>query len=408
MANFSIQHIAKVPKGWHVRTVTHPSGHEARIAFPPGPRKRGAGRLVEVLHPNREKNPEPGCIAIYELAAGHAGPPEAGSPEAEGIAKGIKEIALAPHLYIVPDNGSKANPKTRTREQVEKMQEKAVAFLERIGEDDKADEIEGLTVQDYADKKHIRLSNPGFFSKLKKAAKKIKAKKNAKGKRPRRNLDEIPAVQKVYETFMGKKSGEITELDEPDARRDDFAMTGWLVFLVIQPYGEALEGIADPNELSEVEKEISERHPSLSTVDLWDRLADEFGVSFVVIDFSGGQKVPEQPGYKTYGDGVRVGGAASGNQLYFLGGKQDISGLLGRFDVDTSKDFVGLGFLAAYGYLATKHMPGDSEVNDKPIVWQHIMGEEGGEPPLIFYNKLQKRLFLVGGTYSIEAPGITN
>lgn len=40
--------------GEKVRTVTTPSGHRVRLAFPPGRRRRGAGRVVSVLHPNHE------------------------------------------------------------------------------------------------------------------------------------------------------------------------------------------------------------------------------------------------------------------------------------------------------------------------------------------------------------------
>jgi len=471
MAGFRTQDIATTPKGWHVRTVTHPSGHQARIAFPPGSRKKGSGRVVQILHPNREKNPELSCIEIYDLAVGHAGVPEPGSPSAIGIAKGIGEIATAPHdnslmwpdkafkvvvrgrgkehtwtrfapslsaatlsakeavakefgpegkvldvkQTLMPNSGKSSNPKAKTREQLEKMQDKAVRFLrDVVGDSDKADEIDSMSPEEYADKKRIHLVNKRSVrktlsrvkDKVKKALHINKSKKRC-NTRPRRNLDEIPEVQRLYETFQGKSSTEITELDEPENRRDDFGHTGWLVFLVIQPYGEALEGIADPNDLSDVEKEIDPDH-DLSTLELWEKLADEFGVTFVVVDFSGGQKIPEQPNFKKYGDGVRVAGAASGSQLYFLGGNQDISGLLDRFKVDTTKDFIGLGVLVAYGYLAAKHIPDDPEITDQPIVWQHILGEEGGEPPLIFWNKLQKRLFLAGGTYSIEAPGITN
>jgi hypothetical protein len=413
---FKVQHIAPVPKGWKVRTVSHASGHEARIAFPPGPRKKGSGRVVEILHPNREKNPEPGCLQIYELAVGHAGVPEPGSPSAVGISKGIAEVTTAP----MPVS---ANPKekSKTREQLEKMQEKAVRFLrDVVGDSEKADEIDDLTIEEYADKKRIHLVNPGgvkrAIAKVKKAAKKVKAKlgnrkskiTNRKCDRPRRNLDEIPEVQKLYETFQGKKAHEITELDEPDARRDDFAHLGWLVDLVIQPYGDALEGIADPNDLSEEERKLRDSSRDMSQRQIWEELAEDFGVTFVVLDFSGGQKIPEQPGFKKYGDGVRVTGAAPGNQIYFVGGNQDITPLLDKFKVDSSKDFVGLGVLVALTYLACKAIPDDADVDRKVIAWQHILGEEGGDPPLIFYNKLQKRLFLVGGNYTIEQPGIIN
>jgi hypothetical protein len=55
MPEYETQHVATVPPGWQVRTVRARS-HEVRIAFPPGARKRGSGRVVEVLHP-RGENP---------------------------------------------------------------------------------------------------------------------------------------------------------------------------------------------------------------------------------------------------------------------------------------------------------------------------------------------------------------
>ncbi len=46
--------IAAVPRGWRVRTVTPPgSGARVRIAYPPGPRRKGAGRVISILHPTR-------------------------------------------------------------------------------------------------------------------------------------------------------------------------------------------------------------------------------------------------------------------------------------------------------------------------------------------------------------------
>ena len=57
-SQFRHEDIAAVPRGWKVRTKAYPDGHEVRIAFPPGRRKTGAGKLISILHPNREKN---GC-----------------------------------------------------------------------------------------------------------------------------------------------------------------------------------------------------------------------------------------------------------------------------------------------------------------------------------------------------------
>lgn len=55
-AQFRVQHVTKAPAGWKVRTQL--SGkHRIRIAYPPGKRQKGSGKVVEVLHPKGE-NPK--------------------------------------------------------------------------------------------------------------------------------------------------------------------------------------------------------------------------------------------------------------------------------------------------------------------------------------------------------------
>lgn len=52
-------------------------------------------------------------------------------------------------------------PKILTREQVAKKQEKAVRFVrDVVGDDALADEIESLTVEEYAERKRVQLANP--------------------------------------------------------------------------------------------------------------------------------------------------------------------------------------------------------------------------------------------------------
>lgn len=56
------------------------------------------------------------------------------------------------------------NPKVVTREQAEAMREKAVTFMDRIDADDPND-IAGMSVEEYADHKQLRLANnPGAES----------------------------------------------------------------------------------------------------------------------------------------------------------------------------------------------------------------------------------------------------
>ena len=64
-----ITHVATTPPGWRVRTV-HSGEHELRVAFPPGKRRQGSGKLVEILHPERERNcgcraRNPGALVIF-------------------------------------------------------------------------------------------------------------------------------------------------------------------------------------------------------------------------------------------------------------------------------------------------------------------------------------------------------
>lgn len=52
-------------------------------------------------------------------------------------------------------------PKALTREQLEKRKEKAVRFVEDVlGDPDRAQEIADESLDDYAERRHIRLLNP--------------------------------------------------------------------------------------------------------------------------------------------------------------------------------------------------------------------------------------------------------
>lgn len=71
-AQFRHQHVARKPRGFRVRTVTHPgSGHQIRMGFPPGPRRVGSGRVLEILHP-RAENPKITCDVTPATAGGLA------------------------------------------------------------------------------------------------------------------------------------------------------------------------------------------------------------------------------------------------------------------------------------------------------------------------------------------------
>jgi hypothetical protein len=92
---FKIDDIAQKPEGWRVRTII-PRGesqHRIRIGFPPGGRHKGAGRLLQILHPKHEN---PSCLVTPQRAAHLAG-------EELGIANPAE-------LLVLGANSSQQNP----------------------------------------------------------------------------------------------------------------------------------------------------------------------------------------------------------------------------------------------------------------------------------------------------------
>jgi ribonuclease E len=58
-----------------------------------------------------------------------------------------------------------ARSKTVTREQAELKKAQAADFMERMGDSDRADEFDSMSVDEYAEGKGLRLSNPPLKSK---------------------------------------------------------------------------------------------------------------------------------------------------------------------------------------------------------------------------------------------------
>lgn len=203
------------------------------------------------------------------------------------------------------------------------------------------------------------------------------------GNPARRNHDEIRAAKRRYEIFQGRPADRLTEIDEPDAARDDQAALGWLVEMVFAPRARNEGAMIDVERLAKL------RRPKEDETVAWDKVARELGACLVVLNFEH--------------DKVIVASNASGTQLYLLSGNQDLSGSLPRFGADDSKDFIELGDVVALTYLASK-----AQSDFEPVEWEHILGEESGVSPFGCWDKLKRRIFLVGGEYRVEAPGIIN
>jgi hypothetical protein len=144
-----------------------------------------------------------------------------------------------------------------------------------------------------------------------------------------------------------------------------------------------------PREILEMQESDAARHTYTALGDLRELVIDA-PAGKVKIGFDGS-------------DAVKVASAPGGKQLYLIGGNQNLDSQLGRFGSDPGKDFVELGAATQITYRARKSMD-----NFQMVDYYHDLGEETNEPPFAFYDRLKRRIFLAGGRYRVEAPGIIN
>ncbi len=144
---------------------------------------------------------------------------------------------------------------------------------------------------------------------------------------------------------------------------------------------------------------------------------DELWLSPVKVDDDG--KVLDDDGRKVAPaivfepkDKVILGVAGSGGQLYFIGGNQELPlDYAEKKGLPIDKRWMSLGAVYAISYKTEKSFNGF-----KTTTYVHELGEETGERPMLVYDSETKRMFLVGGEYSIApfdkkmgaSPGIVN
>lgn len=92
-----------------------------------------------------------------------------------------------------------------------------------------------------------------------------------------------------------------------------------------------------------------------------------------------------------------------GRQLYIIGGGQNLNGSLAGLPIDTEKDMLDLGFAYQIEYFSQKSFD-----NFQPVTYYHDLGEETGECPRVVYDRIKKRLHIVGGAYVVKPEGIVN
>ena len=211
-AQFRVEHVAPAPRGWRTRTIVPGprSQHEVRIAFPPGRRKKGSGRVIEVLHPKDEKkNPtckvteqakkNPGELLIFGNPATHRGgrgnPDRSKQRAARDRAKKIRRARL---------NSGTKNHKPG-----------CACFA----------------------CKHQRGENTSYKRKRKAAG--TRRLVTSARRRHQRNASEEQTAVQLYKSFHGKDPKEIVEKHVSAATRLEYAALGDLEYVkVITPLGQ--------------------------------------------------------------------------------------------------------------------------------------------------------------------------
>jgi hypothetical protein len=199
-AQFRVEHVAPAPRGWRTRTIVpgprsqHEgravSAHRIRVAFPPGRRRKGSGKVVEILHPKDEKK-NPTC-------------------------KVTEQAKKNPGELLVFGNPSKLERKRATRERAAQIRR---ARLNSGTKNHKAD--------------------CGCFACKHKRGENPKRATPRRRRKDRRNPSEEQTAVQLYKSFHGKDPKEIVEKHVSAATRLEYAALGDLEYVkVVTPLGQ--------------------------------------------------------------------------------------------------------------------------------------------------------------------------
>lgn len=376
-AHYSIEHKATRPRGWKVRS-KRTGAHLLRIAYPPGGRKEGSGKLLEILHP--EKNPicankgcpiskkaetNPGELLIFgnpsRLEKMRATRERAGRIRGARLSNAspeyiARELLRAEEKYDaarIARDAAKTPAARRAADEDLQFWGNKIAFLSG-GKKNPAKKFEHRKAETRKDLARFVRQHP------KRQRKEILSQ--FPGHRRRNPTDTEQAV-KLFESFHGKDAQEIIDAQRSAAMRLDYTALGKLVALGFDDGGFSAAKLPQK----------------------WDECSH---VSFE-------------------DDGVMLASSPNGKQLYFIDGNQNLDSQLSDFPhVDTEKDLIDLGDVFFVVYEARKVHDGF-----KVVDYCHRFGEHNKTLPRLAYDKLKKEMLLIGGEYFIDtkhgiSPGI--
>lgn len=209
-------------------------------------------------------------------------------------------------------------------------------------------------------------------------------------KSKKQNPDTLDRAADLFRTFHHRDESGVYEMQRSAKQRKDFTILGPLVAIGV-----------NREKYLEMQRGITARAGKKSwddyRVEQWDKLPHLALMTGPQVAFV--KRVLEDP--KQYlAKCPQLASSPNGRQLYAITPDPPDLSFLRDFDTDASKDFIDLGDATFVVYVAKKP--------DTANEWVHELGEDGGYPPRLNYNRLARELFFTGGTYTVEGPGILN
>jgi hypothetical protein len=344
-ARFRREDVSSVPGGWKVRTVKAGT-HRVRVAFPPGRKQNGSGRLVSVLHPVSGSNP---CANPCSLRA--VNPAEL-------------MVMSANHP---PRRRNAEARQARTADKTSKHLLRLASSADKHGKAELASAYRDMARQNPAELL-VMGANPSrrtLEREARERAERIRAARiGGHGHNPRVEVVAAPnpPTEEIVEEFTGREVEFMDVYNEPHMPRGRYAKLGPLVALYIKPA----------------------KGGQVQRIGASEAVGDAFPAAW-------GGRPP------------LVVCDSTARQIYFVDGHQDISDALAAFGaIDRGNGIVELGKGRRIDYQCRK----DHVAEPDEDLWKHEHGEEGGALPTVLFDTRTKRILYEGGDYRIEGPWI--
>jgi hypothetical protein len=367
--HFQIEHVARTPAGWHVRTLRR-GKHRIRVAFPSI--RAASGHVIEILHPRGEN---PGCIVKNGLLATQK------NPMAELVIMGANPIA---ELVVMGTNGRRGNPRRKRNPEIR---------WNRLTFQGRTYTYEYKTAWG---KRYYSFDNQRSWHTSKKAAFKAAYPGVLKNPRGRNQFPGMAAAAEYFATDKALRAAThgVPRFKSSVSRRAESSARTRRARNPVEAAELRSEFVQRPWETYE---EWSEPHVPRGNYAMLGDLLDLF-----VIPPWGGSAI--RLSFVAKGIDVICDGA--GRQIYFVDGDQNLAPQLPKFGAANSgRVLLGRCRDIYYGE-AKDHNEIDPNYRGKYVQWEHRFGEVSGIMPELYYDAGMKRMLLERGNYRVEKPGI--